>query len=670
MIPQQIPVTNYYGNNQATLFSFHFLIENENQIMVTHTDLEGKETVLKYGIDYELHYEYPDEQGRTSYDASNFGGKITFPIEGSEYSVLQWDEKTNTREVLSIALTLPIEQPSEYNDSSELNLENLEYSFDYLTRICQILSRELELTMKVAEGSGDNMSLRLPQPKANNVFKWNEEATAIENYDILAEYDKFKTETKQEFQEQENEFQAIVNEQIQGLDSRVEKAEQDATIALGNTTDAEGHTAIQVALDSEARSLNAQEVATNASNVSEEAITTAISANTKSDSAISTSNTADEKSNQAITTSNSAITTATNASNKVDEFGEDIEVVIEAAGKIQQIEGAVAEAKEAASSATTAAGNAVTAAGQATKAAEDAIAALDSKQDKITDIDTIRSNAQAGKSASNTISTYGDIVTHNAIEFALKSEIPDISKYALDSGVVHKAQNETITGVKTFNGGSGGNNVGIKVLNGMSIGSTTQTAYAQYATIRNVNGKVATGSYYIDGNSSVLFRHKTGTATAEGTANDAMFTINPETGIKAGWSGTVGVGITDNDLHDVLIDTIEYSKLNTTAKDVLGAINEVKSSIPSLVGYATENFVTSQGYITSSYHDNTKQDKLTSGSNIKTINGESVLGSGDILLVVVLVLMILLHQLQLFIHQVRLRVTLLNLMNLTTLTHC
>lgn len=257
---------------------------------------------------------------------------------------------------------------------------------------------------------------------------------------------------------------------------------------------------------------------------------------------------------------------------------------------------------------------------------------LATKQDIISDLDTIRAGASNGATAYTTIQGYGDIVTHNAIEFALKSEIPDVSKLATDSLVVHKAQNETITGVKTFNGGSGGNNVGIKVINGMSIGSTTQTAYSQYATIRLVNGKVNTGSYYIDGNSSVLFRHKTGTATAEGSANDAMFTINPETGIKAGWSGTAGVGITDSDLHDVLIDTVEYSKLTTTAKDVLGAINELNDKTKFYYGGEVDNIklaqvrINNDDYTKSSFlachlvNDNPTLDIATNGDYNNSIN--------------------------------------------------
>ena len=46
--------------------------------------------------------------------------------------------------------------------------------------------------------------------------------------------------------------------------------------------------------------------------------------------------------------------------------------------------------------------------------------ALGNKQDTISDLTTIRSNATAGKSASDTIATYGDIVSHNASEFQEK----------------------------------------------------------------------------------------------------------------------------------------------------------------------------------------------------------------------------------------------------------
>ena len=47
---------------------------------------------------------------------------------------------------------------------------------------------------------------------------------------------------------------------------------------------------------------------------------------------------------------------------------------------------------------------------------------LGAKQDTISDLSTIRSNAQAGKTASDTIATYGNIVTHNVSEFATATQ--------------------------------------------------------------------------------------------------------------------------------------------------------------------------------------------------------------------------------------------------------
>lgn len=65
---------------------------------------------------------------------------------------------------------------------------------------------------------------------------------------------------------------------------------------------------------------------------------------------------------------------------------------------------------------------------------------ISGKQDTISDLSTIRSNASAGKGASDTIATYGNIVTHNASEFATKGDIPtvDVTKNYVDTEVAKK----------------------------------------------------------------------------------------------------------------------------------------------------------------------------------------------------------------------------------------
>lgn len=140
-VPQQVPVSNKYGNNSATQFPFNFYIENEEQLIVEHTDLQGIKTTLEYGVDYSI---------------SEFGNKegafVNFPLEGSKYNILAWDISTDNKELLTMSLTLPVEQASEYNQSGELNKKNLEYNFDYVIRLIQIIYRILTRTVKVSEG--------------------------------------------------------------------------------------------------------------------------------------------------------------------------------------------------------------------------------------------------------------------------------------------------------------------------------------------------------------------------------------------------------------------------------------------------------------------------------------------------------------------------------------
>jgi len=136
MIPETNPYNNWSGNGSSTTFDFDFYIEDATQLAVYRTGSDGTQTQLTYGTDYSIN-EFKNENG--SY--------ITFPLAGSSYSTLA------SNEVISLCLTLPISQQNPFGKSSYLNLETLEYSLDYITRICQIIQRELERAVKVKEGS-------------------------------------------------------------------------------------------------------------------------------------------------------------------------------------------------------------------------------------------------------------------------------------------------------------------------------------------------------------------------------------------------------------------------------------------------------------------------------------------------------------------------------------
>ncbi len=131
-----IPVNNYVGNSSNKEFDFDFLIEDESELVVQRTDTDGVITTLTLGVDYSIN-EVGNEEG--SY--------ITFPLDSSSYSVLAEDEK------ICLMLSLVIKQESEFENSSYFNFSILEWTFDYIVRILQIMSRQIERAAKVAEGS-------------------------------------------------------------------------------------------------------------------------------------------------------------------------------------------------------------------------------------------------------------------------------------------------------------------------------------------------------------------------------------------------------------------------------------------------------------------------------------------------------------------------------------
>lgn len=100
--------------------------------------------------------------------------------------------------------------------------------------------------------------------------------------------------------------------------------------------------------------------------------------------------------------------------------------------------------------------------------------------------------------------------------------------------------------------------------------------------------------------------------------------------------------ITPDGQYMELVNIKNDNGLSTTSKNLIGAINEVNTLAKSKGnGTITEvrmngaskgtSGIVDLGTVITTHQDiSGKQDKLISGTNIKTINGESVLGSGDI----------------------------------------
>ena len=172
MIYDISPVNNYVGNNSTTTFDFDFYIENENQLNVYLIESDLTKTLLLYNIDYSIN-EFGNENG--SY--------INYPLENSNHTVLSDTQK------ISLQLTLPISQETQYQNSSRINLKSVEYSFDYLTRIAQILDRNLKRTVKVEEGDNidtDALSAGLTTI-SNNISSINSVFQSISNINQVAQ---------------------------------------------------------------------------------------------------------------------------------------------------------------------------------------------------------------------------------------------------------------------------------------------------------------------------------------------------------------------------------------------------------------------------------------------------------------------------------------------------
>ena len=265
-------------------------------------------------------------------------------------------------------------------------------------------------------------------------------------------------------------------------------------------------------------------------------------------------------------------------------------------------------------------------------------AELETKQDTINDLETIRSGAAKGATALQEVPS--EYVTETELNnkgyltsvpdtYALKSDIPDITtkQDTLVSG----------TNIKTINGNS-------------LLGSGD-------ITIEGGSGNVDLSDYYTKTQTNALVSPKLSQVTltqAEYDAlqtkeNNVLYVISDAEDLK--FKTINGQQITgDGDITiDTNVDLSNYatkSELNTK-QNVITDLETIRSgaalgstalqSVPS--GYATEQWVNSQGFLKEHQDISnlatkselaTKQDTLVSGTNIKSINGTSLLGSGNI----------------------------------------
>ena len=275
---------------------------------------------------------------------------------------------------------------------------------------------------------------------------------------------------------------------------------------------------------------------------------------------------------------------------------------------------------------------------------------LSTKQDVINDLDAIRSGAALGATALQSVPS----------EYALKSEIPDIST----------KQDKLVSGenIKTVNGASllGSGNIVIEAsadnvptLQTTKQGTTSNYIYSSgkndyYGVISNIsNGitystdkaSIETYKYYWGSTSTNVYSYCTLNAATTSQAGlmsasdktkldgidltTKQDTLVSGTNIKT-INGTSLLG-SGNISIDTNVDLSNYatkSELNAK-QDVINDLDTIRSG--AALGATALQSVPDTYALKSDIPDiTTKQDKLISGTNIKTVNGTSLLGSGNI----------------------------------------
>ena len=269
---------------------------------------------------------------------------------------------------------------------------------------------------------------------------------------------------------------------------------------------------------------------------------------------------------------------------------------------------------------------------------------LNTKQDTITDLETIRSGAALGSTALQSVPS----------EYAKKTDIPDISTkqdvipdleairsgalkgetalqsvpdtYALKTDIpdITKKQDTLVSGtnIKTVNGTSllGSGNIEIS----SNVDLSDYATKSELATKQDVISDLDTIRSGASLGSTALQSVPSGYATEQW--------VNEQGFLKE---------------HQDISNLATKSELNAK-QDVISDLETIRSgaalgstalqSVPS--EYVTETELNNKGYLTSVPDTyalkseipdiSVKQDTLVSGTNIKTINGNSLLGSGDI----------------------------------------
>ena len=171
------------------------------------------------------------------------------------------------------------------------------------------------------------------------------------------------------------------------------------------------------------------------------------------------------------------------------------------------------------------------------------------------------------------------------------------------------------TNIKTINGKSILGSGNLEISGGGGSGVNTTNGFYKYNGVIAESPSVGTtySDSYVDSNT--LYPSKDAEGNTYAFSNGQAIIDN---------NGVIYYAFEDNSCVCVYIPQSGSGGSGVTS--VNGQTGDVTIDVPT----KTSELTNDSDFVTSDYHDSTKQDALKSGTNIKTINGNSILGSGNL----------------------------------------
>ena len=157
----------YNGNGATTSFPFAFKVFSKADIEVVRTSPAGAETALVLDSDYSVALNADQD--------NNPGGTITYPISGTALGAGY---------KLTIIGAVPYTQVADITNAGAFYPQVIENALDRSTiQIQQI--RELQ-SRAITVAVSDTVDVSLPPARPNTIIGWNDDGTALENFDPSA----------------------------------------------------------------------------------------------------------------------------------------------------------------------------------------------------------------------------------------------------------------------------------------------------------------------------------------------------------------------------------------------------------------------------------------------------------------------------------------------------